>query len=94
MCRLNEQKFAQIVYEAMAKTANSRRWQNAIRRAAEMLETNPFMHWTGSALLILSDSGEIYEASEVCQCKAFSARQPCKHRAAYRLVQRYNETSH
>ncbi|MBA3715993.1 MAG: hypothetical protein H0W76_26685 [Pyrinomonadaceae bacterium] len=91
---INEQKFALVVEQAMTKTRDSKRWQNAIRRAAEMIQTNPFTHWTGSALLIWSDSGEIYEASKVCQCRAFTKHQPCKHRAAYRLVQRYNETSH
>jgi len=91
---LNEQRFAQIVEQALTNTKDSQRWQNAIRRAAEMIQTNRLMHWTGSALLIWSDSGKIYEASEVCQCRAFIEHQPCKHRAAYRLVQRYNETSH
>jgi hypothetical protein len=49
------------------------------------------MHIDGDALLILSGSNEIYRANGTCQCKAFSHGQPCWHRAAARLIERYNE---
>jgi hypothetical protein len=52
------------------------------------------MHFDGDALLVLSESGEIYRANGACQCKAYANSQPCWHRAAARLVKRYNETSH
>ncbi|MET0466768.1 MAG: SWIM zinc finger family protein [Chitinophagaceae bacterium] len=53
------------------------------------------MHFDGHALLILSDSNEIYTANGTCQCKAFqNGRRPCWHRAAARLVKRYTEASH
>ena len=48
----------------------------------------------GDVLLVLSESGEIYRVNGVCQCKAFANGQPCWHRAAARLIERYNETSH
>ncbi len=50
-----------------------------------------FMHYDGHALVILSESNEIYSANGTCQCKAFAHGKPCWHRAAARLVTRYNE---
>ncbi len=37
---LNEQRFAQVVEQALTETKDSQRWQTAIRRAAEMIQTN------------------------------------------------------
>jgi hypothetical protein len=71
----------------------AKRWQTAIAKAKQQLESNPFLHFDGDALLILSDSNEIYRANGTCQCKAFQKHQPCWHRAAARLVTRYNERS-
>ncbi len=94
MITVNASKFEQVLETALQQVSGNKRWTNAIRRAAEMIETNPYLHWTGNALLMLSDSGEIYEANGVCQCKAFIGGQPCKHRAAYKLMKRYNEVAH
>ena len=81
----------QIVGAELAR-AQSRRWQTAIIRAARMIEIGVCMHWTGTALLVWSDSGELYQASEnECQCAASKRSQPCKHRAAFKLVRRLNE---
>jgi hypothetical protein len=74
---------------------HSRRWQTAIAKAKQQLESNPFLHFDGDALLILSDSNEIYRSNGACQCRAYANGQPCWHRAAARIVSRYNEeTSH
>lgn len=94
MVNLNEEKMAAVVREAFDKVSGSRRWQTAIAKAKQQLETNPYIHFDGAALLILSDSNEIYRANGVCQCKAFEQGVPCWHRAAMRLVQRYMERSH
>lgn len=94
MMNLNEEKMATVIREAFDKVAGSRRWQTAIAKAKQQLETNPYIHFDGAALLILSDSNEIYRANGVCQCKAFAQGVPCWHRAAMRLVQRYMERSH
>jgi hypothetical protein len=91
---LNEEKLAKVVQDAFDKVAGSRRWQTAIVKAKRQLEENPFIHFDGEALLILSPSNEIYRANGVCQCKAFEQGVPCWHRAAMRLVQRYMERSH
>jgi hypothetical protein len=93
MMNLDANKIETVIQEAFDKT-NNRRWQVAIAKAKVEIESNPYMHFDGHALLILSSSGEIYSANGICQCKAFKNHQPCWHRAAARLIERYNETSH
>ncbi len=92
MMNLNQETMQEVIQEAFEKTS-SLRWQMAIAKARREIEDNPFMHYDGSALLVLSPSGEIYSANGACQCKAYRQGQPCWHRAAARLVERYNETS-
>jgi hypothetical protein len=93
MLSFNEEKFGAVVEIALTKVSDNRRWSSAISKASEMLTSpNPYFHFTGDALLMLSDSGEIYEANGVCQCKAFLGGNPCKHRAAFKLVKRYFES--
>lgn len=89
---LDESKLATVVDAALATVKGNKRWTNAILRAEEMLTSgNPYIHFTGASLLMLSESGEIYEANGVCQCKAYKGGSPCKHRAAYKLLKRYAE---
>jgi len=90
MMNLNEDRMRQVIQAAFDQTS-SLRWQMAIAKARREIEDNPYLHYDGSALLILSPSGEIYSANGTCQCKAFAHGQPCWHRAAARIVQRYNE---
>jgi hypothetical protein len=94
MLNINQERFANVVQMALVKASDSKRWRNAIVRAAVEIEVNPYIAWKDNSLLILSSSNEIYEANGSCQCKAFANGQPCWHRAAARLVERYNETSH
>jgi hypothetical protein len=94
MLNIDQSKMRQIVQEAFDKVSGSRRWETAIVKAMQQIEENPYMHYDGRALLILSPSGEIYTANGTCQCQAYRNHQPCWHRAAARLVERYNETSH
>lgn len=91
---IDQNKMQQVVQEAFDKVSGSLRWQTAIVRAQQQIEENPYIHFDGCSLLILSPSGEIYSANGTCQCKAYANGQPCWHRAAARLVKRYNETSH
>ncbi|MDT7779682.1 MAG: hypothetical protein QOC99_2194 [Acidobacteriota bacterium] len=86
---LEETKLSQVVESALLNVQGNRRWQNAIRRGAVELLTNPYMHYTGKSLLMLTDSGEIYEANGTCQCVAFKSQTPCRHRAAYKLLKNY-----
>jgi hypothetical protein len=90
---LDQMKLTAVVEAALANVQGQSRWINAIRKAADELTTNPYMHWTGDALLMLSDSGHIYTAHGSCQCKAYLAGIPCRHRAAARLVKRYLEAT-
>ena len=91
---LNETKLAAVVEAALIATQGNRRWTNAVRKGAAVLTSgNPYLHYTGKSLLMLSESGEIYEANGVCQCAAYKAGQPCRHRAAYKLVKRYLEAA-
>jgi len=92
MMNVDQAKMQEVIQEAFDRVGNSRRWQMAIAKAKQEIESNPFMHFDGRALIILSDSNEIYSANGTCQCKAFAHGQPCWHRAAARLVERYNET--
>jgi hypothetical protein len=94
MLNIDEDRMQQVIQQAFDRVAGNRRWESAIVRAKQQLETNPYMHFDGRGLLVLSESGEIYRADGTCQCKAFTNGQPCWHRAAARLIQRYNETSH
>jgi hypothetical protein len=94
MMNIDQDRMQQVAQEAFDKVSGSRRWETAIAKAKVQLESNPYMHFDGKSLLVLSSSGEIYSANGTCQCKAFKSGQPCWHRAAARLVERYNETSH
>jgi hypothetical protein len=91
MMNLDASRMEQVIQGAFDRASNLPRWQTAIIRAKQQFESNPYMHFDGHALLILSPSGEIYSANGSCQCRAFANGQPCWHRAAARLVERYRE---
>ena len=92
---INQEKMNQVAQDAFDKVSGNRRWETAIAKAKQQIETNPYLHFADGKLLMLSDSNEIYEVTaRECQCRAFRNGQPCKHRAAYRLIERYNETEH
>jgi len=93
MMNFNEETMSQVIQAAFDKATGHRRWETAIAKAKQEIESNPFLHYDGAALLILSPSGEIYSANGTCQCKAYANGQPCWHRAAARIVERYHERS-
>ena len=87
-----DEKMSAVIERALTSAASSRAWANAIRRAATEFESNPYLHYNGKELIILSSSSDnIYHANGSCQCKAYSLSRPCWHRAAARLVERYYE---
>jgi len=94
MMNIDQSKMQQVVQAAFDKASDSRRWQTAIVKAKQQIEENPYIHFEGGALLIHTPSGEIYSANGACQCKAYASGQPCWHRAAARLVERYIQTLH
>jgi hypothetical protein len=90
--RPDDKILAQLMDAALRQSGGGWRWHNAFARAAGMIRGGALMHWTGGSLLVLSDSGRVYEAGASCQCEAFLRGRPCKHRAPYRLVRLYNST--
>lgn len=92
MLNLNADILTIVITRAKQGAANDQRWINAIERAAVELAENPYVERDGDHLLIASPSGSVYAANGVCQCEAYKHGKPCWHRAAGRLVQRYDET--
>lgn len=66
MVSLDQDKMQQVAQEAFDKISGNRRWELAIAKAKAQLESNPYMHFDGESLLILSPSGEIYRANREC----------------------------
>jgi hypothetical protein len=105
MMNLDADAFARVAKTATERAGRSRRWRNAIERAADLLFSNPFWHVTdeGTLLVLSPDSLAIYETDGVvCErvddldrrvaCRAYAEGQPCKHRAAHRLLLRYQQS--
>ena len=44
----------QVIQEAFDRVSGSRRWETAIAKAKQQREENPYKHFDGRALLILS----------------------------------------
>lgn len=72
------------------------RWINAIAKATSIIMEGDltFIHFNAEKQILYfwsSDSGEIYETTEECQCPTFRQAfpQPCYHRAMRRLVKNY-----
>jgi len=80
-------KLVSAVDAARQAAAGNSRWVNAINAGfdhllqAEVIEVDAH-----DALIYRSESGATYYANGVCQCVAFAQGQPCKHRAASKLV--------
>lgn len=92
MIEINESKLNAVVETALSKVKGDSRWTNAILRGEKLLTSNnPYLHFDGERLLVLSDSGQVYTANGTCQCKAHKEKLPCKHRAAFGLLKRYFE---
>lgn len=86
--QINQTVLETVVNEAISKCGANKRWANAVRRAAEELVTNPYIAMVDDHLLVLSQATQqMYEVNGRCQCAAYAAKQPCKHRAMKRLVE-------
>jgi hypothetical protein len=84
---------SQVVSKALVDAVAHPRWVNAIRRAFEEIDSNPWIerNTEGHGLIIGSPSGTVYSANGVCQCQAFEHGHACWHRAAARLVRLHDE---
>ncbi len=91
--QLNLTIWNQTIETAKAKAAGNPRWLTAIEKAADAVINGK---WIITELvdgcMITTESGETYKANGHCQCQAFAHGQACKHRAAARLIDLYNET--
>lgn len=94
---INTETLEQIAADAIkaletSSRADAKRWQSAIRKATNELQSNPFWNFDGKELVIMSEtSNAIYTPNGVCQCKAYAQNQPCRHRSMHRLLSRYAE---
>ena len=72
---------------------DAKRWQNAIRKAVTELQENPFWSFDGQELVMMSTtSNQTYTPNGKCGCVSYvKHNQPCRHRAAARIIQRYAE---
>lgn len=92
MQQLDESLLLRVIQSAFDQVASDLRWQMAIARARRQFESNPYLHWDGREMLVLSDSNNIYVAGSACQCKSYRhGKKPCWHRAAARILKRYFE---
>lgn len=80
------------------------RRQNALDKAYEFLQTNPYVHYENGKLIIMSESrtktgaAKYYETTryecrltdpENLLCHAFWEGNPCYHRAALEIIENY-----
>jgi len=85
---ITKESIGKAIAQARVECACSRRWLNAVNRAAVELLVS---HWQfdGEMLSIESASapGTRYHVdAHGCDCPAAHAGKPCKHRAAWRLL--------
>lgn len=93
MLNLDCNILSQVVSKALADAAGHPRWTNAINRAFQEVDSNPWIERAadGHGIIIGSPSGKLYSANGTCQCEAFTYGRACWHRAASRLVRLHDE---
>ena len=92
MLNLDDSTLSAVVSSAKHMAHADARWLAAIDRASGELTTNPYIErQQGGGLLIGSPSGAVYSTSGSCDCTAAHYSRPCWHRAAARLVERYDQ---
>jgi|GEM_PF-2306241 len=80
-------KLVLAVDAARQSAAGNSRWVNAIDAGFNFLLQQEIVEIDShDALIYRSESGTTYRANGTCQCRAFAQGQPCKHRAASKLV--------
>jgi nitrite reductase/ring-hydroxylating ferredoxin subunit len=86
----NTAKFAAIVADAKAKSANNAKWIRAIEKASAAIVAGEVrVHMFGSFALVVNKDGEVYKVNGSCKCKAAQAgHRERYHRAAAKLWER------
>ena len=102
--QINLTRFEAVVVEAKntltltmqsstaAQRINHQRWMNAINKASDEIQANPFIEYleNGTLIVLSSTSNVLYEiGAGACACPAGQFGHPCKHKAMKRLVERY-----
>jgi len=85
---ITKESIGKAIAQARVECADSRRWLNAVNRAAVELLVS-YWQFDGETLRIESATtpGTRYTVDERgCNCSAGKADKPCKHRAAWRLL--------
>ena len=85
---ITKESIRKAISQARVECANSRRWLNAVNRAAVELLVSHFQ-FDGEILSIESATspGTRYHVDQHgCDCPAGKVDKPCKHRAAWRLL--------
>ncbi len=85
---ITKESIGKAIAQARVECATSRRWLNAVNRAAVELLVSHFQ-FDGEILSIESASspGTRYHVDQHgCDCPAGKVDKPCKHRAAWRLL--------
>ena len=64
---VNEAIMAQVVEAALEQARHSKRWANAIKRGAELMQSNRCLMTGDGTLLVLSESGHNYKVNGTCR---------------------------
>lgn len=88
----NTQQFTQVIEKALAQCGDKKRWQKAVERAADGLRNGSIVvSETVAGALVTTEGGSYRVNGSICECPAYrNGNQPCKHRAARRLIALYN----
>src|SRR5262245_34058186 len=86
---INIQRFNEVVAAAKSRTRD-KRWLRAIDRAAKGILSGELIVTTLRVGALVTSPNGSYMANGVCGCKAFNnGHKECRHRAAARLMDRY-----
>lgn len=87
---INKAKFEQVVKEAKAKAANDPKWLRAIERASAAILSGEMIVTTLAHGALVTTTNGTYAANGHCNCEAARCgHTQCYHRAAARLMDRY-----
>ena len=85
-------KFNTVVEQALLLATGNPKWEKAIQRAADGLQSGDIIVTELASGCIVTTENGTYKVNGECQCSAFQhGHRQCKHRAAKRLCALYSE---
>jgi len=85
-------KFNTVVEQALLLAVGNPKWEKAIQRAADGLQSGDIIVTELASGCIVTTENGTYKVNGECQCSAFQhGHRQCKHRAAKRLCALYAE---